>query len=1122
MRNDIITQVFLFTLLSLVPVVIFAQAPDVRSIRPIVVLAIDSSGSMERKNACVCAIPDACTATECLPTCSAVTGYQKSKWATLAEVMTGTFSGYTCSPQTRSGGVYTGQYDENYFIQHINIGYSSQAADGILDAYRNRARFALMTFDGISTRIGDSMLVSQATFEGAAYIAASIGSAGNYSYGNRRTFTLPGCPTVFEIDNGARNTSATVGALVSVGGITADDGAVTDTIQTNLLAVRPYGATPTAGLLDDVRYYLQNNADVKQVTVSGVGDPYYACRNRYVLLITDGYPNQDMRQDPYNCGGLGGTCPYDTPETIVADLCQYTSTTGSCRGIAKGVFVVGFNVDDATAKPRLDAIAQNGGTSSAYFATDPASLRSALSTVLNQAAPNATSRTVPLFSSSGTSTGQTQSQFSSGFTVGQGSDPWGGILERTRYICSGTEAVAETVSDAAGDRFQVTLNNRVAARTLYTVVPTIAANAAGNIRGVSTGVSSLGIRSDSVFNSSGLSSPGTGGPSCGAGSYTAKTVPTVSETNKSLVAFTSANVTAAMLGVATNTERDDVINYVYANASSPALRQQNKLGDIYHSSPIAVSAPTKDLADESYNLFRQRSEVANRPKIIYVGSNDGILHAFVAEDTTITAGPHAPASLTAGTELWGFVPPAVFSKLSASRTSHQYTVDGTPFVRDVFFRRTPGTAPDAASYHTVLVMGLHDGGNVYFALDVTDPFSPTFLWQYTMTDMGLTYPQPAIAQIMIQGQSGGSSFTGYEERAVALLPGGYATSITDSGGTCNVGATGCLPKGKGFTGAPSGRTRIKCWGTTGRGLSFVDIATGDLVKYFDDQHFNAPLIGGVSVFGAEPGQLNNRAYLTDADGTVWRVNFNGYDPKTWDVTPMYDIFNDSTALAGQPGSYPPVVTTDPAGNVVVLQATGDVDNLSSTAINRVVSLTDNTSYGATGQATGYSTTLNWLMTLSTGEHVTGPLELFDSKLYFGKFNASADPLNECSFGVSYLCGVHYKDASSGTTPQAGFESVVNSGTFDTTCLGPYTNEVLMGVAVTQRPTCYSGLDITDPYLGRRFVVQQSGGGQFYLVGQLSGASVAAPGSGSITALSRQLPTATLPTRVQSWAGTVDQ
>ena len=56
--------------------------------------------------------------------------------------------------------------------------------------------------------------------------------------------------------------------------------------------LRPFGATPTAALVDDLQVFLQTDGDItRKTTAGGPGDPFYGCRPRSAVLITDGFPN---------------------------------------------------------------------------------------------------------------------------------------------------------------------------------------------------------------------------------------------------------------------------------------------------------------------------------------------------------------------------------------------------------------------------------------------------------------------------------------------------------------------------------------------------------------------------------------------------------------------------------------------------------------------------------------------------------------------------------------------------------------------------------------------------------------------------------------------------------------
>ena len=57
-------------------------------------------------------------------------------------------------------------------------------------------------------------------------------------------------------------------------------------------------------------------------------------------------------------------------------------------------------------------------------------------------------------------------------------------------------------------------------------------------------------------------------------------------------------------------------------------------------------------------------------------------------------------------------------------------VDGTPMVRDVWVDFNGDHQKQADEFRTVAVTGEREGGRSYFALDVTDPRGPRFLWNW--------------------------------------------------------------------------------------------------------------------------------------------------------------------------------------------------------------------------------------------------------------------------------------------------------------------------------------------------------------------------------------------------------
>ena len=186
------------------------------------------------------------------------------------------------------------------------------------------------------------------------------------------------------------------------------------------------------------------------------------------------------------------------------------------------------------------------------------------------------------------------------------------------------------------------------------------------------------------------------------------------------------------------------------DADNQFRRRSSALGDIVNSQPAVVGTPTylpylADRIDGSrgdYLAFQQRYSTKGpnpgRPELIYVGANDGMLHAISASD---------------GTEAFAFVPKAVLQHMpkltgqSYKGGGHRFYVDGSPVVRDVYINN---------QWRTVLIGTLRAGGKSLFALDVTEPGTDgsgvKLLWEITnetdgFENLGYSFPEPEITRL---------------------------------------------------------------------------------------------------------------------------------------------------------------------------------------------------------------------------------------------------------------------------------------------------------------------------------------------------------------------------------------
>jgi type IV pilus assembly protein PilY1 len=1142
---------------------------DIRNIRPHVVLLVDTSGSMERKPDCICTTP-ACL--ECLPLCSAGT-YEQNRWSTVAQALTGEFSPYECNADTRIGGIYSGQYDEGYFLPHIQLPQEiptytgTQSGNGVLDTYLERIKFGLMTFDAIGTLSDQPPLVPQATFEGASFLADSASTKGMYSYGENKPFSFPGALTTYMLNNGARDAAAPEGGLVSVGAdSTASMTSTNASIQATILGdsgfgknpLRPFGATPTAALVDDLQYFLQNDPDITRKTADpGPGDPYYACRARSAVLITDGFPNGDMRGSPVECEDLGQPvgatgCPYRIVTETVQDMIS--------SGELDNFYVIGFALDGdptevAQVEALLDNIALVGETDEAYLVSDRAELVSALSLIFNEQNPGATSRTAPV--QTGLTPGLVQAEFISGFNVAlDADDPWDGILERRRIECENGLPVAQTVEDS--DRFHVLLNNQTIAptnispfsadadvsfsgnfsRNLWTILPTDAADINEHLIG-------NGKQKLADLNDEGIDHdiPGTG-----------------LEIRDVTPAEFDKNITPDFFfgsGSTDNTGRDDLVDWIHGVPGTD--RENERLGDIYHSTPAIVGPLIDALEDRSYNDWRlglahQESpdstedlstpdgwQLSERPRVIYASTNDGIIHAFLADDypsNAFTAGNNLQEfacanDKDAGAELWGFIPPMFLDDLDdlLSGGSKQWFADGSILVRNVYDVRSfsqddggGGTTDSPAGqtnvWRTILFLSFRNGGQGMVALDVTNPCKPEFLWQFTDENLGDTYGQPTVAQIFLEdsdptplGNSGGSVvFKPRQSRGVILLPGGQG--VQDAG-TCPYTTSGPeRPEGMDTaTGTNiTPRPDRRCWRGTasspaearhGRSMYFIDMITGTLIEEIGEDVFPAPLNGAVSVFRGDTGTVGSVAYTVDADGVLWRIDFSSPDPDDWGAEALHDLYYDEAFDAAEPTYYPPALTIDSSGNIVILLGTGNIDVLDdATAVNKVVSITENLTFDSNGFVDTLEGRLNWEIELQAGEQMTGPLELFGGQVFFGSFQASGgSAIDACAFGASRIFGVDFLDdpASAGDLVPLLTDGLGNAtAVLDSTDIPELQNALLVGLQVAQQPICTTteSVTVTDPFSGASATLAMpyaTSGREFKLMAHLSGSTALSGG-----------------------------
>lgn len=313
--------------------------------------------------------------------------------------------------------------------------------------------------------------------------------------------------------------------------------------------------------------------------------------------------------------------------------------------------------------------------------------------------------------------------------------------------------------------------------------------------------------------------------------------------------------------------------------TSTFRKRASLIGDVVNSGPVVVStadflpsvADTLDGTSGTYATFKTTQ--ASRRAQVYVGANDGMLHAFDA---------------TTGVEKFAFIPTAVISNLSTLTTStynsdsslHKYYVDGTSVTSDVYF---------GGAWHTVLVGTLGGGGREVFALDVTNPDNITLLWEFTSqtdADLGYTFAAPVIAKLH-SGEWGvivGNGYNGNNGNASLLI---------------------------------------------------LNVATGATIKKLATSVSGNNGLSSPVVLDANSDGIADYVYAGDLQGNLWRFDLIGASSLTDTASassfkvafankPLYAATaSDTAGSAVQSITAPPTVTRHPSANgILVVFGTG--------------------------------------------------------------------------------------------------------------------------------------------------------------------------------------------------------
>lgn len=315
-------------------------------------------------------------------------------------------------------------------------------------------------------------------------------------------------------------------------------------------------------------------------------------------------------------------------------------------------------------------------------------------------------------------------------------------------------------------------------------------------------------------------------------------------------------------------------------------KRASLLGDIIGSKPVYVGAPAWRYSGLDYQAFHEARK--GRRKAVYVGANDGMLHAFDAAD---------------GTELFAYIPNALLPALSQlTRIDYQHRpyVDGGISVSE---------AEVLGNWKTVLAAGVGGGAQGVFALDVSDPehFSEGkgALWEFTDgddADLGNIMGAPLIAKFKTGDNKGVPVY-----KYFVVIANGVNSYKEDGANRFSHDAAGALFL-LSLDKSPGEKWR--------QGVNYFKFKT-PITEIALPNGLMAPAMA-VGDDGAA-----RVIYAGDLQGNLWRFDFSGVKP--WSGAspgnnPVFVAMDDRQRR--QPISARPAIAFAPGGGYVVLFGTG--------------------------------------------------------------------------------------------------------------------------------------------------------------------------------------------------------
>ncbi|TWT20347.1 hypothetical protein FQY83_11520 [Luteimonas marina] len=496
-----------------------------------------------------------------------------------------------------------------------------------------------------------------------------------------------------------------------------------------------------------VRYEILSNSD-NTVTINLTSEYAYGSANQAMGYVISGTSNDGIYlevRDRSNGGSpaenAAGNAEYtyelNTPAGIWAGGCVGATSTAPCnqglgfnasRTFTPGTVAGGTQLNDPLwyaakyGSPTPTAWDQNndGDPDNYFLVTNPLNLRAQLSRAfddISMSSPPAGSQAL-----NGARVGSSSFTLTPSFLRDREGNDWTGNLSATAVNQDGTLATMELWNAQAGLPAHSARNIRTAIQAGVSSAITVREFLGNN--------DNLGVDNVTRFGRLGITQD-------------LSTLPNAYEAT-----YSPAAIVDYLRGdQSREADRPGVGNTLRARSSV--------LGDIINSEPI-IASPRSDFGYGSYAgaMFSGYSgdsgylvQKQSRDTVVYVGANDGMLHAFNGNTTPCAPdSPVACAGTGAGAEMFAFIPHEALRRLGQlalpdALYNHRYYVDGQVTVTD---------AKDGGVWKTVLVGAMGGGGRSVFALDVSNPGSfgnGDVLWELNATidnDIGNVYGRPLL------------------------------------------------------------------------------------------------------------------------------------------------------------------------------------------------------------------------------------------------------------------------------------------------------------------------------------------------------------------------------------------